>query len=150
MKTKLKFSASLLFTGIILFLSCSKDSSPNGSPPAPIQYVDTLSGREFEFNDLTWRQIVSWGTNVIVDIDRPDLFYNPFREMRVTMKFDTSAIWLDVFRDSGSSYPAWPNFYYTTAGSDFFNTVQGRLYIFPIPANHSLNGTKVSVKVKFL
>ena len=149
MKTILKFSTCIFFIGLITFISCSKNYSNSGSPSTPLQPLDTLSGREFEFNDLTWRQIVSWGTNVIVEIDRPDLFFNPFREQRVTMRFDTSATWLDVFRDSGS-YPAWPNFYYTIAGSDFFNTVSGRLYIYPFPANYSIKGTKVSIKVKFL
>ena len=149
MKTILKFSFYIFFIGVITFTSCSKNFSNNGSPPAPTQYLDTLSGREFEFNGLSWREILSWGTNVIIDIDRPDLFFNPFRELRVTMRFDTSATWLDVFRDSGS-YPAWPNFYYTTAGSDFFNTVSGRIYVYPFPANLSLKGTKVSIKVKFL
>lgn len=38
-----------------IFLSCSKDSSPDRPPPAAQQTLDTLSGREFEFNDLTWK-----------------------------------------------------------------------------------------------
>jgi hypothetical protein len=150
MKAILKLSASLLFTGIILFLSCSKSASLNGPPPAPQQTMDTLSGREFQFNDLTWREIVSWGTNVIVDIDRPDLFFDPFRELKVKMRHDTSSVWLDVFPETGSySYPTGVNFFYAV-GSDFFYAAAGHLYIYPVPAIHSLIGRKVSIKVKFL
>jgi hypothetical protein len=144
----MKFSFCIFFIGLITFISCGKNYSNNGSPPAPQQASDTLRGREFEFKDRTWREIVSWGTNVIVDIDRPDLFFDPYRILKVTMRFDTSSIWLDVFPETGS-YLSGNNYYYSF-GSDFFYAVAGHLYIYPVPANHSLIGTKVSVKVKFL
>ena len=148
MKSFLKVSFFILPIWSAIFLSCSKDSSPGRLPPPP-QTTDTLSGREFEFNDLTWKGIPGWGTNVMVDIDRPDLFFNFFRALKVTTRFDTSSVWLNVFQDNGS-YLAGFNFYYTASGSDFFNALSGHLYIYPIPANSSLNGKKVSVKVKFL
>ena len=149
MKTILNFNAFILFIGTIIFISCNKNSSPNGSPPAPKQTFDTLSGREFEFNDLTWKAIPSWVTNVMVDIDRPDLFFNPVRALKVTIRLDTSSVWQNVFQDNGS-YLAGFNFYYSTWGSDFFNGASGHLYIYPLPQDFSLNGGKVSVKVKFL
>lgn len=141
------FFALLIWPAI--FLSCSKDSSPDGPPPAPQQTLDTLSGREFEFNDLTWKGIPGWGTNVMVDIDRPDLFFNLARPMKVAIRLDTSSVWLIVFLDYGS-YPAGINFYYATGWTDFFNALGGHLYIYPVPPYFLLNGRKVSVKVKFI
>ena len=148
MKTLLNLSFFILLIWFSIFLSCSKSSSLDGPPPAPQQTMDTLSGREFEFNDLTWKAIPSWIINVMVDIDRPDLFFNTVRALKVTLRLDTSSVWLNVFQDNGS-YLAGFNFYYTT-WSDFFNAASGHLYIYPVPQNFSLNGGKVSVKVKFL
>ena len=149
MKRLLNVSFFTLLVWSAIFPSCSKDSSLNGSPPPPQQTTDSLSGREFEFNDMTWKGILSWATNVMVETDRPDLFSNPFRALKVTIRLDTSSSWLTVFLDNGA-YFGGSNFYYTIGGSDFFNTDFGRLYIFPVPANQSLTGKKVSVKVKFV
>ncbi len=132
-----------------IFLSCRKDSSLDGPAPAPQQTLDTLSGREFEFNDLTWKGIPGWGTNVMVDIDRPDLFFNLARPMKVAIRLDTSFVWLNVFQDYGY-YLAGINFYYSIGWTDFFNAVGGHLYIYPVPQYFLLNGRKASVKVKFL
>ena len=150
MKRLLKVLSFILLSWFSIFISCSKNSTHNVSPPAPTQSLDTLSGREFEFNDLTWREIQSPGTNVIVDIGRPDLFFNKYRSLKVTIRLDTSAIWLDVFQDTGGGYPAAYKFLYTIGGSDIFWAFSGHLYIFPVPANYSLNGTKASIRVKFL
>ena len=150
MKTILKFTACVLFTGVTILMSCTKKPSLTNSQPAPQPILDTLNGLEFEFNDLTWREIQSPGTNVIVDIGRPDLFFNPYRSLKVTIRLDTSAVWLDVFQDTGQGYPAAYKFLYTIGGSDIFWAFGGHLYIFPVPANYSLSGTKVSVRVKFL
>ena len=149
MKRSLNVSSFILLAWFSIFISCSKNPTHNESPPAPIQFLDSLSGREFEFNDLTWKAIPSWVINVMVDIDRPDLFFNPVRALKVTIRLDTSSVWLNVFQDNGS-YLAGFNFYYTTWGSDFFNAVSGHLYIYPVPQNSSLNGRKVSAKVKFI
>jgi hypothetical protein len=149
MKTVLKFTAYVLFIGTVLFMSCSKNSSNREPPPAPQPFSDTLTGREFEFNDLTWRELAGLG-NVIVEIDRPDLFFNPFRVLKITIRLDGSAVWLDVPHDQGSPYPAGFNFFYSIGGSDYFFTVNGRLYILPYPANLSLKGTKVFIRVKFI
>jgi hypothetical protein len=147
MKRLMKGSFFILLMWSGLFLCCSKSSSPGGSPP-PQQTTDTLSGREFEFTDLTWKRIPSWAANVMVEIDRPDLFFNFSRALKVTIRLDTSSVWLNVFHDNGA-YFGGSNFYYATGGSDFFNAVSGSLYIFPVPPDFSLNGRKVSVKVKF-
>ena len=74
----------------------------------------------------------------MVDIDRPDLFFNLARQMKVAIRLDTS------------SYPAGINFYYATGWTDFFNALGGHLYIYPVPQYFLLNGRKVSVKVKFI
>ena len=148
MKSFLKVSFFILPIWSAIVLSCSKDSSPGGSPPPP-QTTDTLSGREFAFADLTWKGIPGWGTNVMVDIDRPDLFFNFFRALKVTILLDTSSTWLNVFHDNGA-YLAGSNFYYAVWGSDFFNGVRGSIYIYPVPQDFSLNGRKVSIKVKFI
>lgn len=148
MKRLVNVSIFALLIWPAIFLSCSKGSSPD-RPPPPQQTTDTLSGREFEFNDLSWKRIPGWATNVMVEIERPDLFFNFFRALKVTIRLDTSSTWLNVFHDNGA-YFGGSNFYYATGGSDFFNAVSGSLYIFPVPQDFSLNGRKVSVKVKFI
>jgi hypothetical protein len=148
MKTVLKFISYALVAGIVIFISCGKNLSDRGAPPAP-QPADTLSGREFEFNDLTWRETPEWTGNVLVDItDRPDLFFNPYRTLKASIKLDTSAVWLNVLQDTGYPYLAGSNFYYGFFGISYY--VFGRFYIFPFPANLPLKGTKVSVRVKFI
>lgn len=149
MKTVLKFISYALFAGIVIFISCSKNSSNREAPPAPQAFLDTLTGREFEFNDLIWREIAGLGTSVMVEVDRPDLFSNSFRVLKIKIRLDTSAIWLDVPHSPGYPYPGGFNFFYFYGGDDFF-TVNGRLYIFPNPANPSLKGTKASIRVKFI
>src|SRR5688572_48606 len=149
MKNSPKISSFIVLAWLAIFISCNKNPSSIETPP-PSPSLDTLRGREFEFNDLTWQEIHSPGPNVIVAIHRPDLFFNPFRSLEVTIRLDTSAIWLGVLRDTGSPYPAGFDFFYTIGGSDFFHADGGHLYIFPISGNHSLVGTKVSIKVKFI
>jgi hypothetical protein len=79
----------------------------------------------------------------MIDVDRPDLFSNSFRLLKITIRLDTSAVWLNVSLDQGSP------FLYVFGGPDYF-TVVGRLYVFPNPANPSLKGTKASIRVKFI
>ena len=108
MKRLLTVSFFTLLMWSAIFISCSKRSSPDGSPTALQQTMDTLTGREFEFNNLTWKEIDSY---VMVEIaNRPDLFFNPFRTLKVTIRLDTSAVWLNVYQDNGS-YPAGLNFF---------------------------------------
>ena len=149
MKKLLKVSLFVLPAWFAIFMSCSRDSSLINSPPPPQPFLDTLTGREFEFNDLTWREFPSSGPDIIIEIrNRPDLFYYYFRLLKVTIRLDTSAVWMDVFQYTGA-YNAGPTFYHTM-GSDFFYASQWSLYIFSFPVIPSLKGTKVAVRIKFI
>jgi len=150
MKNLPKISSFIVLVWLAVFISCNKNPSSIVSPSSVSQTLNTLRGREFEFNDLTWQVIHSPGPNVIVAIYRPDLFFNPFSSLEVRIRFDTSAIWLGVLRDTGSPYPAGFDFFYTTGGSDFFHADSGHLYIFPISGNPLFAGIRVSVRVRFI
>src|SRR5688572_27910716 len=150
MKKLSKISSFIVLAWFAVFISCNKNPSSIVSPPSTPQSLDTLRGREFEFNNLNWQAIHSPGPNVIVAIYRPDLFFNPFISPEVTIRLDTSTIWLGVLRDTGSPYPAGFDFFYTIGGSDLFHADSGHLYIFPISGNPLFAGIRVSVRVRFI
>ena len=149
MKKLLKVSSFILPAWFALLISCGKDSSLINSPPPPQLFLDSLRGREFVFNDLIWAQNPFGGGDVMVRIsDRPDLFSYPFRTMNVSIRLDTSAIWLDT--------PEFSLYFFPIAGFSFFYSLEetyGGIFsldIFPYPAIPSLKGRKVSVRIKFI
>ncbi len=126
MKSKLKFAAFILLTGIIFFASCSKDSPVNTTsynnpppPPPPLRnpqqplppfppVYDSLSGREFLYNNLVWE---TWGgPYVVVEIPNSRLFL---------------IRGIEVFIDSASTWINAP-----------FYTVEFGLGVLPIPPNN--------------
>ncbi len=110
-----------------------------------------LSGQEFVFDNLVWESNDFFGLG-INDVfagtpARPNLF-DIIRPMEVSIKFDTSSVWISVpYWTSGNSNPSPPlppNNGYTY---EFFNSI---LFVFAFPLNYQIVGSGVSIKVKFL
>ena len=114
---------------LLLFLSCSKEpladpvtigNSPNPTSPAnppippnpsnPVTVtqnsypVDSLTGQEFIFNNLSW---TADSMNVFCVVNRPDLFYLPGRVLDVSVSINGSP-WMNVLM---CPYPTDPFFY---------------------------------------
>jgi hypothetical protein len=161
MKPVLKFTACILLIGIIIFASCSKDSPVNNTsynnpppppsprnpqqplPPFPPVY-DSLSGREFLYNNLVWE---TWGgPYVVVEIPKSHLFLNRGIEVFI----DSASTWINApfytveFGLGGLPIPQNNGYIYD---NNYFDSV----FIFAIHPNYRhLIGTEVSVKVKVL
>ena len=106
---------------------------------------DPLSGQEFIFDNLTWEAGDFFGTGnndiYVGTPDRPDLFDYTDRPMEVSIRFDNSAVWINVPR-TATPLPANSGYLY-----DIYSPV---MYVFAVPVNDQIIGTNVSIKVKFL
>jgi hypothetical protein len=136
MKTSKKPFAHLLFTMLIMCTSCTKnDGLPRGNnTPHPI--IDSLAGKEFQFDNLIWD---SDDINVYLLIkNRPDLFTYP-RNFVVLLRLDTLSEWIPVLQ--GPVNPPFNGFVYS-AGS-------GNLRILSYLPDLSILNMSPSVRVKF-
>jgi len=157
MKKIRQYSILIMLTGSVSFTSCKKEKSatsfvssihtPQYPPLSPQLGTDTLNGKEFLFNDLAW---VHAGPGAIAEEEvwvgvenRPDLFNNPLRSMEVSIKSDTSAVWITV--------PKW-NWPTIPANSGYVHVIMynSSFYVESYPLNIQLIGTRVSLKIKFL
>lgn len=119
-----------------------------------VSVSDTLSGREFIFDGLTWELGDFYGTGVhdiyVGTPARPDLFQNSsglyynlnLHNGEVYIKFKPSGDWIQItpyslFQPGGS-------------GPYLYDIVSPYLYVHAFPLNYQLEGTSVSIKVKFL
>ena len=152
MNSILKFTACILLIGVVTSVSCNKNNPvPNTSynyPQQPIQ--DSLSGKEFVYNNLTWG---TWG-NQVVQVEVPNsyflcLYFFPQRKIKVYI--DSSFLgdgvpFYTVEFGFGAPVPFPPN-----NGFIYDNNYFANLFLFAIGANNNqLIGSKVSVKVKVL
>ena len=134
-------------------ISCQKEKlldSPRNtvlSSPPLLFPQDTLKGREFIFENLSW---VHAGPGAIGEEEiwigvenRPDLFSNPQRQMEVAVKFDTSTVWLNIPKWNGTLVPSSIGFVHLIMYASSF-------YVESHPMNFRLQGRKASLKIKFL
>lgn len=110
---------------------------------------DTLSGKEIIFSGLTW-VLDTLDTDYFLGvwIDSQD-FYTIYRSMKISLKLDTSSVWIDV----PIFYPYVPQPQYDHFVCNFFEGPWGSstLWVYNThPFNYQLTGTKVSVRVQFL
>jgi hypothetical protein len=134
----------------IFLLSCSKDRgavpAPILPPLAPSVKPDTLSGREFMFDDLIWTEgydddgIENYAT-FITTADRPDLFNSQTRKFEVSFKFDSTSVWIVP----QSNYYYAPNGYYY-----WYYHTKLKLRILTNNLTRDLVGKKASVRIKVL
>lgn len=116
---------------MMVFASCSRQEQLSQQkvgvyPPHP------LAGNEIILDTLGW-QIEDDNTNVFFQIsNRPDLFM-PFWKMDVSLKMDTSSVWMPATPSSGFVYTIGP-------GSFFFTR---------IPPDTTLVNLPTSIKIKF-
>lgn len=152
MKQIIQYSVLILLTGCVGFVGCKKEefTTPFGvtSPPSPPSTpTDTLSGKEFLFEDLQWVHAGPGGVaeeEIWIAVEnRPELFNNPSRQMEVSIKFDTSSAWINVPRWNWPVVPANPGYLYIIMYNSSF-------YVESYPLNFQLIGRKASLKIKFL
>jgi hypothetical protein len=146
MTTSLKFFVSL-FLIIICLVSCKKDDIVQQViPSAPPPPHWPLAGREFIFDSLTW----GLGYDYRWDMDEilvtapylPDIFYYNQLQKEISVRPDSSSIWI----------PAQTDFYYSPGANYYwYYFYQGdTLRVVTNPFDFQLIGKYVSVKVKFL
>lgn len=152
MKPVIKFAAYILLTSSIFFVACKKEKPVSSvvTPPPPPD--TTLSGKEFIFNDLIWTVDVNSVICASVD-NRPDLFLkNIGRPIEVSIRLNALAAWILVPAWS-SPTPSHNGFLYNWALPRIPNPYNPYFYFFqvlPEPYNFQLEGTRVSIRVKFL
>ena len=160
MKQVLKFTTCILLFTLVSFTSCKKEPviqlpivapSPPPPPPNPQQPLppfppvhDSLSGREFLYNNLVWE---TWGGPYVeVEIPNSHLFLNRGIEVFI----DSASTWINTpfytVEFGLGVLPIPPNNGYIY-DNNYFDSV----FVFAIHPNFSqLIGTRVSVKVKVL
>jgi hypothetical protein len=164
MKPILKFAVFFFLSGMLTLISCKKETPvstvvtqppppppppPPGSlrpplPPFPPVH-DSLSGREFLYNNLVWE---TWG-DPYIEVEIPDshLFLNRGIEVFI----DSSLTWVNVpfytveyGYETVFQFPVNKGYLYD---NNYFDSV----FLFAIAANkNQLIGKKVSVRVKVL
>jgi len=122
-----------------------KSSQSNNLPP--VYYQDSLTGKEFIFNNLEWTHA---GPGAIAEEEiwigvgnRPDLFRDPQRPLEVSVKFDTSSVWLNIPKWDGTITPS-------SIGFVHLIMYQNSFYVESYPMNFLLVDRKATLKIKFL
>ena len=150
MKTVITHYICPLFFGMIIFTSCIKKNESYNRPAyslPPVNVVDTLTGKEFRFDSLIWAYDDNVD-NVVININnRPDLFRYP-RSIDVFLMPDSSSGWVYVRRIT-TELPSYYGFLYGIVNGPLYGINNYSFGIFPRPADVSLEGKIVSVKVKF-
>ena len=150
MKPIQKFATCILLTSIAL-ASCKKenDVTPAVIPPQinlSTSPQDSLTGRDFIFNELVWAYDVDGGGNLYIGIEnRPELFSNSNRSVEVSVKPDSSNTWTTIEK---FQYPNSSEYVYSIYSNSHF--LFHNPHIFPWSADTHLAGNVFSVKVKFL
>ena len=121
----------LVLIAIMAFVSCSKQDQPPQQrvgiyPPHP------MAGSEIQFDSLVWEPDEYVKNAFIYIYNRPDLFM-PFWKLDLSLRLDTSSVWLPVSLSNGFMYHLGP----------------GSLVIATAQADSTLEGTYASVKIKF-
>lgn len=143
MKTLKKRVSCLLLIAMMIFTSCIKrDGSfiprASNSPNHTIPTIDTLAGKEIRFDSLIWNYDDNTGNVYLFINSRPDLFTHP-RNFEVSLRPEASSEWVQVTRRTANP----------PSGRFVYSVGMGSLYIFPYPADFSLDSTSASVKVRF-
>ncbi len=137
---------SIALANFIMFsMSCKKTelgiNTGISTPPPAI--TDTLSGKEFSFSDLTWYYWLDDFDELYVSIEtRPDLFSHD-RAVEVSVKSITDSAWIAAQKNPPIS------------SGYVYSIYLGGLYVLPYPyifrssGNTQLDGSKVSLKVRF-
>jgi hypothetical protein len=107
---------------------------------------DSLTGKAFIFDGLVWAYDFDGGANLYIGIEnRPDLFADSSRPVEVSVKPDSSNIWLATGR---FQYPVSTEYVYGMYSNSLF--IFHHPHIFPWSPDTHLAGAMFSVRVKFL
>ena len=116
---------------MMAFVSCSKQDQPP-QPRVGTYPLHPMAGNEIQVDSLIWEPDESVKNAFIYIRNRPDLFM-PFWKLDISLRLDTSQVWIPVNLSNGFVY----------------NLSPGQLYISPYPADTTLAGRQASVKIKF-
>jgi hypothetical protein len=155
MKNNIKTIAPIALIITVFVVACSREivvrPTPDQRRPditdSTSVKLDTLTGKEFIFQDLKWTHA---GPGAIAEEEiwigienRPDLFNNPQRPMEVAVKFDTSSSWLNIPKWDGATTPSSIGFVHLIMYGNSF-------YVESYPTNFLLIGRNASLKIKFI
>lgn len=152
MKSNTKSIISTFIAITIFLVACRKEivrAKTNIGESVKSESVksDTLTGKEFIFQDLKW---IHAGQGAIAEEEiwigvenRPDLFSNSQRPMEVAVKFDTSSLWSNIPKWDGKTTPSNIGFVHLIMYANSF-------YVESCPMNFLLIGRKASLKIKFI
>lgn len=116
---------------MMAFASCSKQ----GQPPQPrvgIYPPHPMAGNEIQVDSLAWETDEHVKNAFIYIHSRPDLFM-PFWKLDLSLKLDTSSMWIPVNSSNRFVYHLYP----------------GSLVIATAQADSTLEGAYASVKIRF-
>ena len=137
---KLILIVAIIFSLPAFFYSCKKETLPAVAPP-PID--DSLSGKELVIDDLAWKIYYSvspdWDEIYLLIPSTPNVNRNTIAKAELFLKYDTSANWIQVVRQSEA-----------VSGQPVYLFNYENLAVEVYPLNYQLPGRKSSVKVKFL
>jgi hypothetical protein len=139
----------------VLFSACEKEGTViHAAASTPYLYGQTLSasshdsltGKEFVFDELVWAYDVDGAANLYLGIEnRPDLFCDSNRPVIVSLKPNSQNTWVTAEK---FQYPNSSEFVFSiySRGLFIFHNPQ----IFPWSPDTHLAGNVFSVRVKFL
>jgi hypothetical protein len=153
MKSFTRVAVYLLWLSIIVLTACKKDPveiplsqllppEPPRPPIPPFAAIhDVLSGREYKFDDLVWRD----ERVIYVEVPNSIAFMNRGIEVSIISSATEIAVPFYTFEypDGTFPFPAHNGYVYD---NNWFED----LFVFAIGASKQLVGTKVSIKVKVL
>ncbi|TMI86640.1 MAG: hypothetical protein E6H08_20585, partial [Bacteroidetes bacterium] len=104
MKSIVNLSVLVFLICMMLLISCKKEKAYSTNLSAARQDSllstspqDSLTGREFIFNELVWAYDVDGGGNLYIGVEnRPELFGNNNRSVEVSVKPDSSNTWTTI------------------------------------------------------
>jgi hypothetical protein len=110
-------------------------------------YLDSLSGQEFIFNDLPGEYFYNDDTGDesfrVTSPSRPDLFYNPDRQMAVSVKFSGSPDWTNNIPQINSISQQ------QSTGYTYEILPDSTLLVKGFSIDYAFIGNSISIKVKF-
>lgn len=150
MKKILQYSVFVALTACVSFIACKKEEHITRYvwPPVPrlSPVQDSLSGREFIFNDLAWQ---SWGNSIVaLEVPGTNSFLLP---RNIEVSIDSASTWLNVPFYAVEFGMGAPVPYPSNNGYIYDNNYFNDVFLFAIGSTNSqLVGTTSSVKIRVL
>lgn len=126
-------STCIILIAVTVIVSCSKQDQEQSQLQNVGKYpTHPMAGAEIQFDGLSWETDEYFKNFFIYIHDRPDLFM-PFWKMDVSLRLDTSSIWVPV----------------NSSGEFVYQLGPGSLFIATTRLDTIIVSASVSVKIKF-